>query len=93
MFAREYVAETGVSWFRYKVSGGLHGVGVSVVNALSEHLKVTVWREGKSYVQSFSRGFPVDSMTIAKDKKRQIGTQVCHSRNLINANGIAAWKI
>jgi len=48
----------------YKVSGGLHGVGVSVVNALSEQLKVWVRREGKEYYMDFARGITVSKLKV-----------------------------
>src|SRR3954471_17791728 len=54
----------------YKVSGGLHGVGVSVVNALSEWLKVDVERDGKVFHQEFARGEPtteLETIGVAKD--------------------------
>jgi len=62
----------------YKVSGGLHGVGVSVVNALSNHLRATVYRDGKVYEQEYSKGkslFPVKE--IGQTDKR--GTTVWFS--------------
>jgi len=55
----------------YETSGGLHGVGVSVVNALSDRLDVTVWRDGHEWRQSFSRGLPQGSIDqIGPSKKR-----------------------
>ena len=60
----------------YKTSGGLHGVGASVVNALSSSMKVEVIREGYLYVQEFSRGLPTTPL-IKKDKiKRNNGTSI-----------------
>ncbi|MDA0266553.1 MAG: DNA topoisomerase (ATP-hydrolyzing) subunit B [Cyanobacteria bacterium] len=60
----------------YKVSGGLHGVGVSVVNALSEWLEVTVWREQKAHVQRFERGDAVTELQVSADTSGRKGTQV-----------------
>ena len=49
----------------YKVSGGLHGVGASVVNGLSSHMRVEVRREGKTYVQDYEKGKPVTGLVEA----------------------------
>ncbi|HOV80158.1 MAG TPA: DNA topoisomerase (ATP-hydrolyzing) subunit B [Bacillota bacterium] len=59
----------------YKVSGGLHGVGLSVVNALSEWLEVEVRRNGNVYCQRYSRGTPVTDLKIT-GKSRSTGTKV-----------------
>src|SRR6516225_9840396 len=59
----------------YKVSGGLHGVGVSVVNALSENLKLEVWREGFHWEQNFSRGDPTTGL-IQLEASSETGTKI-----------------
>jgi len=59
----------------YKVSGGLHGVGMSVVNALSEWLEVKVKRNGKIYHQRYERGNPVTELTVI-GKSAGTGTEI-----------------
>ncbi|WP_338461186.1 DNA topoisomerase (ATP-hydrolyzing) subunit B [Synechococcus elongatus IITB7] len=60
----------------YKVSGGLHGVGVSVVNALSEFVQVTVWREGKTHQQRFEQGNPIGELQVSPEAGDRRGTRV-----------------
>ncbi|HEY9810638.1 MAG TPA: DNA topoisomerase (ATP-hydrolyzing) subunit B [Halomicronema sp.] len=73
----------------YKVSGGLHGVGVSVVNALSEWVEVTVWRDNKVYTQRYERGNPKTELVAKPNSGNRTGTQIRFLPDTeIFANGI-----
>jgi DNA gyrase subunit B len=60
----------------YKVSGGLHGVGISVVNALSAWVDVTVWRDHKVHTQRYERGIPVTELVSSPSQEEKTGTRV-----------------
>ena len=62
----------------YKVSGGLHGVGISVVNALSEHLTMEVFKNGKIYNQTYSKGHKLTELEILGDTEKK-GTRITFS--------------
>ena len=59
----------------YKVSGGLHGVGVSVVNALSENLKLEIYRDGKKYYIEFNNGEAKSTLKVI-GKSKETGTKI-----------------
>src|ERR671917_2671872 len=65
----------------YKVSGGLHGVGVSVVNALSEWLELTVWRDGYEWRQRYERGVPTGALERGEPTNRR-GTRITYLPDL-----------
>src|ERR1700684_3885006 len=60
----------------YKVSGGLHGVGVSCVNALSEDLDLEIWRDGFTWEQTYAKGEPTSKLKKAGEVKTKRGTKV-----------------
>jgi DNA gyrase subunit B len=59
----------------YKTAGGLHGVGSTVINALSEKLELTIWKDGQQFTQTFSRGFAMPHQVVPCDPKLH-GTQL-----------------
>ncbi|MEG3978999.1 ATP-binding protein, partial [Microcoleus sp. herbarium8] len=73
----------------YKVSGGLHGVGLGIVNPLSEWLQVTVWRGEQIYSQRFEKGIAVTPLTAKPSPENRTGTSICFKPDAeIFKNGI-----
>ena len=77
----------------YKISGGLHGVGVSVVNALSVYLKAEVRRDGKTYAMEFERGKPKSKDPIVTGKSTSTGTKITFQADpLIFPEIVYSWE-
>jgi DNA gyrase subunit B len=63
----------------YRIGGGFYGVGLAVVSALSSHLEVKVWHEGKTHTQSFERGIAVSGLETVSNREDRTGTSITFS--------------
>ncbi|MDR2045837.1 MAG: DNA topoisomerase (ATP-hydrolyzing) subunit B [Rickettsiales bacterium] len=72
----------------YKVSGGLHGVGISVVNALSSWLELTIWRNKKEYFMRFEDGESIEPLKVVNENTNKRGTKVTFMPSTETFNGI-----
>jgi DNA gyrase subunit B len=76
----------------YKVSGGLHGVGVSVVNALSSWLRARIWREGKEHVIEFHNGVAIAPLKVIGPSGDKRGTEITFLRSLESFHNVTDFK-